>query len=143
MGGGGGGFRATFGGTGGNARKLVYLVDASGSLIDTLPFVIRELQRSIGQLSDKQAFTVIFFQGDDAIEVPPFGLKRATADAKQAVIQWVDPKAGNITPMNQSNPVKAIREKSGSRYQARPDVHPVGQHHRQRDLPGRSAAAAG
>lgn len=109
-GGGGGGFKASFAGTGGNARKLVYLIDASGSLIDTLPFVILELKRSIGELSEQQSFTVIFFQGDDALETPPAGLKKATAETKQRLITWIDPKAGNITPMGLSQPVKALRK---------------------------------
>ena len=65
-------------------RRQVYLVDASGSLIDTLPFVLRELQQSISKLSDQQKFTVIFFQGKDVgLKVPPS--RRATADVKQSV----------------------------------------------------------
>lgn len=100
---------AKFFGTGGNAYRIAYLVDASGSLIDTLPFVILELKRSIGQLSEKQHFTVIFFQGEDAIEVPPFGLKRANSEFKQRVIKWIDLESGNITPKGLSNPVKALR----------------------------------
>jgi hypothetical protein len=102
------GMKATMYGSGGNARRLVYMIDASGSLIGTLPFVIAELKRSIGELSDRQEFTVIFFQGEEAREVPPRGLKRATQENKQRVIQWIDVGSGNIVPMNLSNPVKAI-----------------------------------
>lgn len=100
---------AKFFGTGGNAYRIAYLVDASGSLIDTLPYVILELKRSIGELSEKQHFTVIFFQGEDASEVPPFGLKRANSENKQRVIKWIDLSSGNITPKGLSNPVKALR----------------------------------
>jgi hypothetical protein len=111
VGGGGGGMKVSFAGTGGNAYRLIYLIDASGSLIDTLPFVINELKRSITELSEKQQFTVIFFQGDEAVEVPvpQRGLKPATADVKQKVIQWIDPSAGNIVPQGLSNPVKALK----------------------------------
>lgn len=105
----GAGLEAKFYGTGGNARRLIYLVDASGSLIDTLPYVINELKRSIGELSDRQSFTVIFFQGEDAIEVPPPGLKQATLENKQRVIRWIDGDSGNISPRGLSNPVKALR----------------------------------
>ncbi|MCX5659349.1 MAG: hypothetical protein NTW19_06450 [Planctomycetota bacterium] len=107
--GGGGAFAAKFMGTGGNARKIIYLVDASGSLIDSLAFVILELKRSIGQLSEQQVFTVIFFQGDEAIEVPPPGLKKASLEKKGMVIDWMDPAKGNVTPMGLSNPVKALQ----------------------------------
>lgn len=109
VGGGGGGPKAKFFGSGGNARKVVYLVDASGSLIDTLPFVIAELKRSIGELSDAQTFTVIFFQGTQVIEPPPAGMRKATTDKRQAVIQWIDPKAGNIVPMGLAQPVEALK----------------------------------
>jgi hypothetical protein len=100
---------AKFFGTSGNARRIVYLVDASGSLIDTLPFVILELKRSIGQLSERQKFSVIFFQGNEAIEVPPPGLKQATSANKQKIIRYIDIDSGKITPMGLSNPVKALR----------------------------------
>jgi len=101
------GMTARFFGSGGNAVRLAYLVDASGSLIDTLPFVILELKRSIGELSERQEFTVIFFQGEEALEVPPRGLKKATGANKQRVNQWLD--AGNVVPMGQSSPVRSLR----------------------------------
>lgn len=104
-----GGMKATMYGTGGNARKLAYIIDASGSLIDSLPFVLQELTRSVRDLSEKQSFTVIFFQGDRAIEVPPSGLKKAAPEVKRDVIRWIDMKHGNIIPAGQSNPVNALR----------------------------------
>lgn len=102
----------------GNARKVVYLVDASGSLIDTFPFVLAELRRSIGELHEKQSFTVIFFQGDSVIESTPAGLKRADLPNKQRVIHWLSPDGGAVTPMGQSNPIPAL--KRALRY--RPDL---------------------
>ncbi len=109
---GGGELRAQFLGSGGNARRIVFVIDASGSLIDTFPFVIRELKRSITQLSERQQFTVIFFQGDKVIEVPPPGIdaKRATARIKQRVIDWLAQDRYNVTPQGTSNPVKALRQ---------------------------------
>jgi hypothetical protein len=100
-------FKTSFLGSGGNARKLAFIIDASGSLVDTFPYVIEELKKSIQQLSARQSFTVIFFQGNSAIEVPPAGLKRATPENKQAVVQWLD--ARRVTPQGGSSPVKAIR----------------------------------
>lgn len=103
------GARATMYGSGGNAKRLAYIIDASGSLLDSMPFVINEIKRSISELSDQQSFTIIFFQGDDVIEVPPQGLKKATSDLKQQVINWVDLGSGNIVPQGGSSPVKAIK----------------------------------
>jgi hypothetical protein len=106
----GGPFAAGFFGSGGNARQIAYIVDASGSLIDTLPFVVVELKRSISELSEQQAFTVIFFQGNEVLEAPPAGLKKATPQNKQLVIQWIDPTSGNVVPGGRGNPVPAIKQ---------------------------------
>ena len=103
------GFSASFFGSGGNARRIIYIVDASGSLIDTLPFVILELKKSIQRLSEQQMFTVVFFQGDVVIEVPPPGMKQADADRKQSVSAWIDPSSHHIEPGGKSNPVSAIK----------------------------------
>ena len=103
------GERATMYGSEGNAKRLAYIIDASGSLLDSMPFVINEIKRSISELSDKQKFTIIFFQGDSLVEVPPPGLKKATSELKQQVIKWVDMDNGNIVPKGSSNPVKAIK----------------------------------
>lgn len=103
------GARATMYGSGGNARRLAYIIDASGSLLDSMPFVINEIKRSISELSDQQSFTVIFFQGDDVLEVPPSGLKKANSELKKQAIRWVDMSSGNIIPHGSSNPVKAIK----------------------------------
>lgn len=109
--GGSGELRAQFLGSGGNARRIAFVIDASGSLIDNFPFVISELKRSVSQLSGRQYFTVIFYQGQDVIEVPPFGIdaKRATPAIKQQVNDWLSADQYNITPKGTTNPVKALR----------------------------------
>lgn len=104
-----------FYGTGGNAKRIAYVVDASGSLMDSLPFVILELKRSIAELSEQQSFTIIFYQvGLDGkskvVEVPPRGLKRADAETKQRVIEWIDTSAGNVIPAGKTNPVAAVKQ---------------------------------
>jgi len=103
------GIGTKFFGTGGNAYKLVYLIDSTGSLIDSLDYVILELKRSINDLSPEQSFSVIFFQGQQVIEVKPKGLKKATQKTKAQVIEWIDPSAGNITPMMPGNPIPALQ----------------------------------
>lgn len=97
-------------GGGGNIRSIAYVIDASGSLIDTLPFVLTELKRSILQLDQSQKFTLIFFQANLAIEIqsPRSGLRRATPKNKQIAIDWLD-NSGEIVPKGGSNPIKAIK----------------------------------
>ena len=103
------GLNVGFYGTGGNARKIIYVVDASGSLIDTLPFVIKELKESISSLKEQQQYTVVFFQAGDPVEVPPVGWKAATADNKRKTFEFIDLDAGNIVPRGRTDPVKAIK----------------------------------
>jgi hypothetical protein len=104
-------YKATFFGATGNARRLVFIVDASGSLIDTLPFVLAELQKSISQLRGEQLFTVLFFQGDEVIEAPigPVGLKQADVQTRQRMIDWLDPKQHHVEAQGTSNPLAAVR----------------------------------
>ena len=106
----GGGFESSFFGTGGNAKRIVYLVDASGSLIDTLPFVILELKRSIGQLSEKQTFTVFFFSGSGVIEIVPPRMQRADDRVKRERITWMDSSRGNVIPLGSGDASKALEQ---------------------------------
>ena len=101
---------AAFFGVAGNAKSVVYVVDASGSLVDTLPYVLAELRRSVMRLSAKQEFTVLFFQGKNVLQIPPAGLRQATDINKQNAAQWIDPNAGNLFASGQSDPLPAIKQ---------------------------------
>lgn len=103
------------------ASRIVFLVDTSGSLLDTLPYVLRELQKRIMDLSSKQHFTVIFFYGkrsDGTIqpllyEIPPGGLgddARGTPKRREKAMNWIDPAAGRIQPGLRGDAVAAIRK---------------------------------
>jgi len=108
---GGGELRAQFLGSGGNARRIAFVIDASGGIVGEFPFVVDELKRSISQLSERQHFTVIFFQGDKVIEIPPNGIdaKRASSTIKQQTIDWLAKENYNVVPEYSSNPTKALR----------------------------------
>ncbi len=106
---------AAFFGVAGNAKRIVYVVDASGSLVDTLPYVLTELSRSISRLDKQQQFTVLFFQGNDLLELPPAGtgLRHATAVNINTAVKWITPEAGNLFAKGRSNPLPAIRKALG------------------------------
>jgi len=90
-----------------NARRIVYVIDASGSMIRSLQIVVQELARSIDALSPQQRFGVVFFQGNEALVVPPEGeMHVATGDEKLRVLEWID---RNVYPRGSSNPLEAIR----------------------------------
>jgi hypothetical protein len=100
-----------FGPPPGNAKKIIYVIDASGSLVDTMPFVLSELSRSVSTLSSEQEFNVIFFQDGTPIEVPVpnRGWKFATGATKAAVQNWIDLKSGNLSPRGRTDPRRAIK----------------------------------
>jgi hypothetical protein len=99
-------------GVGGRGRSVVYVIDASGSMVDAFPFVIEELTRSMRRLGPEQKFDVIFFQGDKAIAVPvpKRGLKVAKAENLKKVTEWIDPASDHIVPRGSSNPIAAIEQ---------------------------------
>ena len=55
-------------GHGGNATRIVYICDASGSMMTKMDLLKLELQKSVQQLDPVQAFDVIFFQ--DSVNNP-------------------------------------------------------------------------
>lgn len=78
-----------------DAMRIVYVVDASGSMLSALPVVVEELERSIDQLAEIQWFQVLFFHDDRVLAARNLpdgdsdGLVRATHDNKRAVMRWV------------------------------------------------------
>ena len=89
--------------------NIVYLVDASGSLIDSLPDVIHWLTESIEMLSGSQKFTIIFFRDGEIIEVPPYGMKPINDQYKLPFNEWMSQPAGNIYAERGSEPYLAIQ----------------------------------
>ena len=91
---------------GGNARRIVYVVDASGSMIGAFPMILEELRKSVEDLSAAQSFAIIFFQRDQAVETPPGGrLVRATDENKGRTLEWI---GRNILPSGRSSPLNAL-----------------------------------
>ncbi len=99
-----------------NARRIVYVIDASGSMIRSLKIVLEELARSLDALAGPQSFGIIFFQGDEALMVPPTNrLVEATEQATIEALQWIH---RHVIPSGRSNPLAAIEMSLG----LRPDV---------------------
>ncbi|HWB18886.1 MAG TPA: hypothetical protein VG711_01185 [Phycisphaerales bacterium] len=90
-----------------NARRIVYVIDASGSMIAHLPFVVNELVRSMSALNEQQSFGVVFFQGNKAKwATPENSLMKATKEEKSKVEKWIK---DTIIPRGRSNPLEALR----------------------------------
>ncbi len=108
-----------FAGTGAsNAERIVYVVDASGSLRSTWPSLIAELTRSIERLAPTQQFQVIFFL-DDADGTGrgyvrathptdnrrTHRLIRATRENMQSTARWFQ----TLSPRGKGDPLEALR----------------------------------
>jgi hypothetical protein len=92
--------------TSSNARRIAYVIDASGSLIASLQVVVEEMARSLEGLAPPQEFSIIFFQQDRALVVPPASrMLPARPEEKRRALEWID---RNVVPSGNSNPLPGI-----------------------------------
>jgi hypothetical protein len=100
------------------AKRIMYVVDASGSMLLHLSTVIDELERSLRTLHPKQEFGILFFQQNKAIAVPPRGdLVFANAVNINKAMRWID-SSDKVIPAGGSNPIVALK----SAMRLHPDV---------------------
>jgi hypothetical protein len=95
-----------FFGAGGDeeARKIVYVVDRSGSMTDSIDYVKFELKRSIGELGEEKEFHVIFYSSGPPVEMPTRRLVNATDRNKQLAFEFID----GIIAQGETDPSKAL-----------------------------------
>ncbi len=86
------------------ARGVVYVVDRSGSMLDSLDFVKEELKRSISALRRSQKFHVIFFNSGPPLECPPKQLASAIEARKEQLFEFLD----RVQPQGGTNPAPAL-----------------------------------
>lgn len=73
-----------------SARKVVYVVDRSGSMTDSIDFVKLELKRAIGLLAPEQEFHVLFYSAGPPLEMPTRRLVAATAGNRRHACAFID-----------------------------------------------------
>ena len=88
------------------ARKIVFVVDRSGSMTDSIMYVKHELKRSIGELRPNQQFFVIFYSSGPPQMMPVRRLLVATDVNKQRAYEFID----NIVPLSLTDPDEALAE---------------------------------
>ena len=91
------------------AKRVVYVVDASGSLVDGFPFILDELRRCITSLRPEQAYAVVFFRGSEVVEAQPMGMVRAETHALARTVRWLDPARQPLVPRGTARPDAALR----------------------------------
>ncbi|MCH8150668.1 MAG: VWA domain-containing protein [Planctomycetes bacterium] len=104
----GGGVGPSFFGLGGTARgakKIVYVVDRSGSMLDTFGHVRAEMRRSISALRRSQKFHVIFFNSGQPLENSPQRLVSAIRAQKEKFYRFLQ----GVYPEGSTDPAPAMR----------------------------------
>ena len=91
------------------AKRVVYLVDASGSLVDGFPFILDELRRCITSLQPEQSYAIVFFRGGEVVEAPPLGMVKADTHALARTVRWLDPRRQPLVPRGTARPDAALR----------------------------------
>jgi hypothetical protein len=106
-GGGGGGGGAEFFGAGParGVKSIVYVVDSSGSMLDTFQHVRAELRRSVGKLRRSQKFHVLFFSSGEPYEFAPQKLVSALESQKRTFFEFLE----TIRPGGSTHPESAMR----------------------------------
>ena len=64
-----------------NAKKIVYILDHTGSMLDTFDFLRQETIRSVNSMHPVQQFNVVMFAESETLVYPQ--LQRATAETKR------------------------------------------------------------
>ena len=89
------------------ATRIVFVVDASGSMIGAFPSVVREVERTLRQLDPRQSFSLVLFREGEVLGLPDRNgrLRPATAAAVDGAAGWMR----NQTPKGRSDPSVALR----------------------------------
>lgn len=102
------GVTANFFGLGGSVRggkKIVYVVDRSGSMEESFKYVKEELKRSISALRRSQKFHVIFFNDNIPLENPPKKLLSAIGTNKAKFFLFLE----TVLPNGRTDPTEAMK----------------------------------
>jgi len=106
--GGGGGMlpKSKFFGMSGTANKVIYLCDASGSMLSVFGALKQQLKKSINELSveNGQEFNVIFFSDDNCFPLFKDGMHMATQDNIKLAMDFID----NAVSTGGTQPLPAI-----------------------------------
>ncbi|HOI54012.1 MAG TPA: VWA domain-containing protein [Phycisphaerae bacterium] len=103
-----------FFGVAATGSKVVYVIDRSGSMTDSIMFVKHELKRSIGMLRPTDQFLPIFFSSGPAKTIAGGRLLTGVTANKERAYEFID----NIVPIGQTDPEGALKEA----FRLRPDT---------------------
>jgi hypothetical protein len=86
------------------ARRIVYVVDRSGSMLDSFPLVQAELRRSVSALRRSQQFHVMFYNTGPPLENPPKRLVPAIEAYKEEFFTFLE----SVGPSGGTDPAPSL-----------------------------------
>ena len=92
-------------GHGGNATRIVFLCDATGTMISKMATLKDQLSRAVMNLKPIQSFNIIFYYDGPKATSLDTQLVAATADNKRRALKWLE----DISPAGQTDPTPAIQ----------------------------------
>jgi len=104
-GGGGIGPKSPFMGVSGNAMKVVYLCDSSGSMMTKFDTLRQELRKAADGLKPIQSFDILFFAEDNYEALDKKALLLAAPENKRKAYEFLDKTA----PHGSSDPIPGLR----------------------------------
>ena len=97
-----------------DSSKIVYVVDRSGSMTDSLDIVKLELKRSLFDLAAENEFHVIFFSSGPSVEMPTRRLVPATDRNRGLAFEFID----GVIARGETDPSQALERA----FAAKPDL---------------------
>lgn len=94
-----------FFGTPAYGKRVIFVVDRSGSMTDSIDCVKHELKRSIGALAEDKEFHVFFYSSGPPLEMPTRQPIKATAENKQKAYTFID----GVKPQGETDPSTAFK----------------------------------
>jgi len=104
-GGGGIGPKGPVFGHGGNAKKIAFVCDASGSMLNKFSTLRRELSNTVQGLRAIQSFSIVFFQEQTFKALDENTLVMATPENKLKATTFLEDK---IVPRGETNPIPGL-----------------------------------
>jgi hypothetical protein len=85
-------------------QTVVYVCDASGSMVTRFDDLRGEIRRALGGLRPSQSFNVIFFRGEQAMAASPARLLINTGQNRAKTGRFLE----DVAPAGETNPIPAL-----------------------------------
>jgi uncharacterized membrane protein YgcG len=89
----------------GDATRIVYVCDASGSMLNKMANLKDQLQMAVAALGPNQSFNIVFFQDEKCVALTSEELIAAGPDAKRSAYKFLD----DVTTSGPTDPIPGLK----------------------------------